>query len=208
MEIRLENISFAYGDKVVLDNLSVSFEGGAINCITGPSGCGKSTLLDILAGISKPSCGTLGGLEGRSLAISFQEPRLLPWKSVLDNVAFGLDDALDAQQRRARAGRWLDFVGLSGSDSLMPAQLSGGMAQRVSLARALAPEADILLLDEPFSAVDEALKTTLMSSLAALWAEKGTTVIMVSHNTREINFLQKSLPFKKIVLTLQPLKKG
>lgn len=185
MDIILKDICKSFDGKVVLNNFSATFPGGVTTCITGPSGCGKSTLLGIIAGVVKPDSGTLEGTAGRSMAFAFQEPRLLPWKTVLENVEFVLPAQMDGAQRRERALEALETVEMAGSAGEWPASLSGGMAQRVSLARALATGADILLLDEPFSALDAELKRRVISRLTERWANNGTTVLAVTHLPEE-----------------------
>lgn len=193
MTIQIDNISKSFGGARVLDSFSCVIPEGGVSCIMGPSGCGKSTLLNIIAGIAKPDSGAIGGLEGRRLAYAFQEPRLLPWKSVADNVDFVLDRSMSAAERAERVRRSLELVEMSASADLLPSQLSGGMAQRVSLARALAADADILLLDEPFSAIDATLKWAIILRLKTLWAARGTTVVMVTHDEAEAAALEADM---------------
>ena len=185
MAVTVDNISMRYESAEVFSGFSASFRDGAVSCLIGPSGCGKSTLLNILAGLAEPSSGSVSGLSGRSVSYAFQEPRLLPWKSVEGNVDFVLDRSLPAAERSARVTRWLDAVRLSDAASLWPSQLSGGMARRASLARTFVTEADILLLDEPFSGIDMAVKRSMMKDLKDLWTASGTTVIMVTHDVDE-----------------------
>lgn len=185
MAVTVDNISMRYDSAEVFSGFSASFRDGAVSCLIGPSGCGKSTLLNILAGLAQPSEGSVSGLSGRSVSYAFQEPRLLPWKSVAGNVDFVLDRSLPASERSARVARWLDAVYLGDAASLWPSQLSGGMARRASLARTFAVEADVLLLDEPFSGIDMAVKRRMMESLKSLWTASGTTVIMVTHDVDE-----------------------
>lgn len=186
MPIKINEISKRYGDKEVFDRFSLELRDNAVNCILGPSGCGKSTLLNYIACISVPDSGTVDGIDGRSIAYAFQEPRLLPWKSVEANVEFVLSRTMSEQERAERIRRYLEMVEMQSSAKALPAELSGGMAQRVSLARALAAEADILLLDEPFSAIDATLKSSIILRLKRLWASMGTTVIMVTHDQAEV----------------------
>lgn len=185
MSITIDNISKRYGTTEIFSGFSLSFREGAVSCLTGPSGCGKTTLLNIVAGLLQPDSGAVSGVAGRKLSYAFQEPRLLPWKRVADNVGFVLDPSLPRSQRNARVARWLDMVYMGDSALLWPSQLSGGMARRVSLARTLAAEADILLLDEPFSGIDMEVKRRIMESLKSLWSASGTTVILVTHDMDE-----------------------
>lgn len=200
MPLTIDRISKSYGSKAVLDNISLELRDGAVSCLLGPSGCGKSTLLDIIAGTTVPDSGSIRGICGRSMAFAFQEPRLLPWRNVAANVDFVLDRALSASERAERVRRSLELVEMSESSDMMPDQLSGGMAQRVSLARALAADADIMLLDEPFSAIDDALKQTIFQRLKSLWSTRGTTVVIVTHNEAEAEAFgaEKLRPFGSI----------
>ncbi len=166
------------GDRVVLRNVQLSVAAGEFVAITGPSGCGKSTLITILAGLDKAFRGSVQA-PGR-LGIVFQEPRLLPWYSVAKNIALaapGLTGAAIA------AG--LDAVGLAGAGHLLPRQLSLGMARRAALARALAVEPDLLLLDEPFVSLDEASADKMRTLLAHIWRTRHPTVVMVTHDLAE-----------------------
>jgi ABC-type nitrate/sulfonate/bicarbonate transport system ATPase subunit len=160
--------------------------------IIGPNGCGKSTLLRLIAGLLAPTSGTVtvdGGAprpgDGR-VGLAFQQPRLVPWRSTLDNVALALELAgVPLAERRARASEALDRVGLRGAAALRPRELSGGMAQRAALARALIVDPPVLLLDEPFSALDALTRETFDEELQHLWLERPRTVILVTHSVSE-----------------------
>lgn len=189
MDIVLDNISKSFSGSPVLEGVSLRFPEGETSCIMGPSGCGKTTLLNIIAGLTAPDGGSLTGTTGRSMAYAFQEPRLLPWKTVAENVGFVLPADMDPEARRARAMECLSLVDLSDAAGMLPSRLSGGMAQRVSLARALAPRADILLLDEAFCAIDTSLRESIIARLKAIFAQDGTTVIAVTHSAGEAALL-------------------
>lgn len=177
-----------------LDNLTLHVDAGEILVILGGSGCGKSTLLRIVAGLDQPSEGriVLDGEPIRSphpaIGIVFQEPRLLPWLQVADNVGFGLSD-LSRTNRDRRVQAALERVGLAAHARDWPRELSGGMAQRVALARALVARPQVLLLDEPFSALDSLIRTSLQDHLLELWADdrpaRAPTFIMVTHDIEE-----------------------
>lgn len=177
-----------YGAKAVLENFTLDVVPGEVVALLGPSGCGKSTVLRIIAGLDFDYEGDVR-LAGKRLrapspavGVMFQEPRLLPWLTVARNVAFAVDGGAGAS---SRVQTLLDEVGLSGWSGALPRALSGGMAQRVALARALFREPAVLLLDEPFGAVDALTRARLQALLLRVAARHGTTVILVTHDTRE-----------------------
>jgi NitT/TauT family transport system ATP-binding protein len=173
-------------DVVALDGVSFEASGHTFVSIVGPSGCGKSTLLNILAGVEHPSSGAVEIAEdGRRARVGyvFQAPRLLPWRSVMDNMLFVQRE--QNGEARARAERYLQMVGLSEFGKAYPAQLSGGMQQRVGIARAFSIEPDALLMDEPFSHLDAITARGLRRELHALWVETQKTVLFVTHDVGE-----------------------
>ena len=180
----------------VLDALDLRVAEREIVAIVGPNGCGKSTLLRVISGLLPPDQGrvlafdsTVAGPEPR-IGLVFQEPRLLPWRDVLGNVAFPLELAgVGRTEREDRAREALRLTGLESFAEAFPDQLSGGMAQRAALARALAPEPDVLLLDEPFSALDAMTRERLDDELLRLWGETGSTIVLVTHSISEAVFL-------------------
>jgi ABC-type nitrate/sulfonate/bicarbonate transport system ATPase subunit len=180
----------------VLRDLRLDIRGGEILAIVGPSGCGKTTLLRILAGLDVPDTGEVliddtpvHGV-GTERAIIFQEPRLLPWLTVLGNVAFGLDVRGDAKSdAEEKARHYIRLVGLADFEGAYPRQLSGGMAQRVGIARALTVQPEILLLDEPLGALDAMTKITMQEELARIWREEEVTMILVTHDLEEAIYL-------------------
>ncbi|MCS6877444.1 MAG: ABC transporter ATP-binding protein [Geminicoccaceae bacterium] len=174
-----------------LEGVDLVVPSGRFVTVIGPSGCGKSTLLRLLAGLERPSAGTvrLGGedLRGPSpnIGVVFQEPRLMPWLDLLRNVAFGLSRRIARRERAAMAARAIARVGLAGFERALPKELSGGMAQRAALARALVTRPRLLLLDEPFSALDALLRARLREELLRIWAEDRPTVVLVTHDLDE-----------------------
>jgi NitT/TauT family transport system ATP-binding protein len=178
----------------VLRELDLSIPRGGFVAIVGASGVGKSTLLRVLIGLAKASAGRVS-LATRStarqpVALVFQDSRLLPWRRVVDNVAFGLEGAgLSKAERRARAVEALRIVGLADLAGRWPYQLSGGQRQRVSLARALAVEPEVLLMDEPFSALDAISREGLQDELTRIWQQTGKTILFVTHDIEEATYL-------------------
>ncbi len=180
----------------VLRGLNLTVTGGEALAIVGPSGCGKTTLLRVLAGLEEPDRGEVQidrapvhGI-GRQRAVIFQEPRLLPWLTVLRNVAFGLEmRGLPQREAEDKARHYIRLVGLHGFEHAFPRQLSGGMAQRVGIARALTVQPEILLLDEPLGALDAMTKLTMQEELSRIWRDEGVTMILVTHDLEEAIFL-------------------
>lgn len=175
----------------VFDGITFSVDKGEFVCLLGPSGCGKTTLLRILAGLENQSGGSIliHGREvkgpGYERAIVFQEPRLFPWLTVEDNIAFGLKGRVPTYQHEDIVHECLELIGLEEFAKVFPHELSGGMAQRVSIARALAINPEILLLDEPLSALDALTRIRLQEELIKLWSKTGKTMIMVTHDLEE-----------------------
>ena len=187
----LNGVSKTYPNGVrALERFSAEIRLGEIVAIIGGSGCGKSTLLRAIAGLDPATSGavTLDDIAitapHEKIGIIFQEPRLLPWLSVADNIGFGLSE-LPAAERRARVARALDRVSLADKARAWPRELSGGQAQRVAIARALVPQPEVLLLDEPFSALDAFTRTDLQDHLLDLWADARPTLVLVTHDVDE-----------------------
>jgi NitT/TauT family transport system ATP-binding protein len=194
--IEIEGLALGYehdgAHVAVLERLDLTIARGEFIAILGASGVGKSTLLRVLIGLAAPSAGALR-FDARSdcaMALVFQDARLLPWRRVEANVALGLEKMkLAREERRLRAQDALRGVGLEGYGERFPHQLSGGQRQRVALARALAVRPDVLLMDEPFSALDTPTRQRLQDDLLALWRETGKTVLFVTHDIDEAVYL-------------------
>jgi NitT/TauT family transport system ATP-binding protein len=173
-----------------LRNITMEVRPGELVCLVGPSGCGKSTMLRILAGLTEPTGGTVAfgepnGSPARKTMV-FQDHGLFPWMSLLDNVAFALEaDGVAKVERRRRAGALLEQLGLGDFQGRFPDELSGGMRQRATIARALLTEPQVLLMDEPFNALDAQSKLVLQEELMRLWETGGQTVVYVTHDIRE-----------------------
>ena len=191
-ELAISNVSHTYGKVQALDDVSVTLQEGEILAVIGPSGCGKSTLLGIVGGLIAPSAGAvslLGELPAESLnpfTFIFQDFALLPWRSVAANVALPLEHhPLGAEARRARVADALARTGLSEFANAVPKQLSGGMRQRVGIARALVVKPAVFLMDEPLSALDAQTRELLMDDFETLWRREKTTGVYVTHNLDE-----------------------
>ncbi|MFZ4466434.1 MAG: ABC transporter ATP-binding protein [Phycisphaerales bacterium] len=194
--ITVSGVRRAFDDgTVALDGTTLSVERGSVAVLVGPSGCGKTTLLRILAGLDAPDAGTasvapVAGEGAARVSIAFQEPRLLPWRSALRNVALPLELARAAKaDRDDRARAMLSLVGLGGAERKLPGQLSGGMRMRVAIARALVTRPQVLLLDEPFGALDEITRHQLDDLVLRLRAELGMTVVLVTHAITEAAYM-------------------
>jgi NitT/TauT family transport system ATP-binding protein len=196
-KVRLEDVSLNYqtdtgAGLLALDRINLQVQPGEFLCIVGPSGCGKSTLLHLIAALQKPTAGTIAiddkhvTTPGTDRILIFQEHGLFPWLTVGQNVEFGMKmKGLSKAERAEKVRYYLRLVHLSQFKDSRPHQLSGGMRQRVALARALATEPDVLLMDEPFAALDAQTRDMLHDELEKIWAETGCTVIFVTHNVRE-----------------------
>lgn len=196
MSLKIENVSKEFVTKHnkthTLDRISLDFKTGEFVCVLGPSGCGKSTLLNIIAGLEKSSEGKvlLNDTEvkgaGPDRAVMFQESALFPWLKVIDNVEFGMKMAgIPKEQRKEKALKYLKMVHLTKFQNSYVHELSGGMKQRVALARALTLDSEVLLMDEPFAALDSQTKNILQLELQQIWLETKKTIIFVTHNVEE-----------------------
>ena len=211
LDVRLDDVTVRFpapgAELTAVARLSLDVPAASFTVVIGPNGSGKSTLLRLVAGLLAPDAGTVrvGGSapsagDGR-VGLAFQQPRLVPWRSTLENVALPLELAgVDAQERRDRAAEALERVGLSAAARLRPRELSGGMAQRAALARALISDPAVLLLDEPFSALDALTRETFDAELQRLWLERRRTVILVTHSVAEA----VSLGDRVVVMTPRP----
>ena len=198
--ISLRNVTIEFGSRTgsrrAVENASLEIRPGEFVCLLGPTGCGKSTLLNSLAGFVRPTEGSVRiddkevVAPGPNRGMVFQHHSLFPWKTVKRNVAFGpLMAGLDRRQSEQRARRFLDLVGLAAFENHYPHMLSGGMQQRVGIARALANYPSVLLMDEPFGALDAQTRAIMQESLLAIWSELGNTVVFVTHDVDEAVFL-------------------
>ncbi len=198
--VTVHNVSKSYGDVEALRDLSLDFPRGQLTSLLGPSGCGKTTLLKIIAGLLPASSGEvfINGTPvtgpGADRAFVFQDFALMPWATVLRNVAFGLElRGVSRSEREAIAEKYIIEVGLKGFEHSFPHELSGGMRQRVGLARALSVDADVLLMDEPFSAVDEQTRRKFQEDLLGLVQNENKTFLFVTHSIEEAVYVSDQI---------------
>jgi NitT/TauT family transport system ATP-binding protein len=209
--ITLEKVVVRFGEEQIYERLSFDVRRGEFVCILGPSGCGKSTLLRLIGGLLPAHSGRIV-VDGSSprdawpqIAFVFQSPRLVPWRTALDNVLLGSElrfGSGDKQQRRVRAAELLSLVGLADDAGKYPSMLSGGERQRVAIARALAVDPEIVLMDEPFSALDPNMRGRMRLEVERIWLETGKTVVFVTHDIDEA--LQ--LADRTVVLSNKPAR--
>ena len=211
--IELEKVSKSFiGEKSrnidVLSNISVSIESSSFVSIIGPSGCGKSTILNLLAGIIPPTSGRikvhgqiLDKIRPELISVAFQEPALYPWKNIRENIEFPMFlRHIQKDERKETVKKYIKLVGLTGYERHLPNELSGGMQQRVALARALVMETPILLMDEPFGALDEQTRLILADELTRIWMQTKKTIVLVTHSLIEAAYLSDII----VVLTNKP----
>ena len=211
MRVVVDRVSKTYADRhgqpvAALEDVSLNVEAEEFVALLGPSGCGKSTLLNVLAGLLTPTAGAVylegeSGPRGPATAMVFQDFALFPWRTVQANVEFGLEELGVAPAERAREARQLiALTGLGGFEAKYPHQLSGGMRQRVGIARALVVDPAVLLMDEPFSALDAQTRQLMQEELLALWERTRKTIIYVTHNIQEAVYMADRV----IVLSRRP----
>lgn len=191
--INLVNVNKKFGDLEILKNFNISFEENKISCLFGPSGVGKTTIANIAAKLTSIDKGEVTGTEKVIYSYVFQEPRLLEWYSVYDNINFVLKDVYDEVKRVNIINNYINMVELSGYENYKPNTLSGGMCQRVSLARAFAYPSNFLILDEPFKGLDMKLKNEMIFLFKKLWCESKRTVLFITHDVDEAVTLSDSI---------------
>jgi NitT/TauT family transport system ATP-binding protein len=205
--LTVKNLSVVFPDNNgglrALEDISFEVHPQDFICFLGPSGSGKTTLLRILAGLLKPSAGQVDFIHSQQpkIGMVFQQASLMPWRTVMDNIKLPLElEGMDETAARIKVREMIELVGLSGFESSLPRELSGGMAQRVGIARALVHDPDLLLLDEPFASLDAMTRERMWVELSRIWQAKQKTVIMVTHSINESLFLADDV----LVLTQRP----
>lgn len=191
--IVLNNISKKYDDLQILKDFNLTIEDNSITCLFGPSGVGKTTIANIATGLIPVDEGSVLGIENTLFSYVFQEPRLLEWYSVYDNIDFVLKDIYDADTRKNVINNYISMVGLEDFSNYKPKALSGGMAQRVSLARAFAYPSNALIMDEPFKALDIKLKIEMINSFKDLWNKSKRAVLFITHDINEAALLSDTI---------------
>lgn len=206
--VEIINVSMQFGSLKVLNEINLVIQKGEFVTLLGPSGCGKSTLLNIIGGLIKPTTGevkifgtTMHSVMPDKIAMVFQDPALFPWRTVIGNVEFPLEiKKIKRYEREKIARQYIELVNLKGFENYYPSQISGGMKQRVSIARALASGAEILLMDEPFGALDEQSRFALGQELIRIWEKTGKTIIFVTHSISEAILLGDKI----VVISARP----
>jgi NitT/TauT family transport system ATP-binding protein len=189
MKLLIKKMNKAYSAITVFADFNLQIEENKITCILGPSGIGKTTLLNIICGLTSPDKGDISDFKEKTFSYIFQEPRLLKWKTVYENIYFVLKDIFPREKSKIISDKLIDIVGLKSFKDYYPDKISGGMAQRVSIARAFAYPSEILLMDEPFKSLDIKLKKKLINSFYYLWELDKRTVIFVTHDIDEAAYL-------------------
>jgi len=189
MSLIIQNLGKSFGNLTVFKDFNLEISEGKITCILGPSGCGKTTLLNIIGGLEAHDSGEMKGFENKVFSHIFQEPRLIRWKSVWNNIDFVIKDSFPKDQRSALITKYLEMVGLKDFKDYYPDKLSGGMMQRTAIARAFAYPANLLIMDEPFKGLDLKLKISVMESFLKIWQADKRTVVFVTHDIDEALYL-------------------
>jgi sulfonate transport system ATP-binding protein len=209
LKVRFESLTKSFGNLIVLDNVNLEVYENTFLCIVGPTGCGKTTLANLLCGLLLPTRGrvTIDGLrvnpKKHSISFVFQESACFPWRTVKDNIKLGLEiKRVPEKEMRARVGEVIGLLNLEGFENAYPNQISGGMRQRVDIARAFCCESDLLIMDEPFCQNDEKTRFYLLNQLIEVWEKKKRTVIFVTHNLEEAVYLAERI----VVFTQKPTR--
>lgn len=200
--LKLININKKFEDLDVVNNLNIDIPNGEIASILGPSGCGKTTILNIIASIVEKDSGEIKGIEEKKISYLFQEPRLIPWKTVYENIEFVINNKIAKENVMSTVNEYLKEVELIDFKNYYPENLSGGMKQRASLARAFAYPSDILLMDEPFKSLDLELRYNLMRKFLNMWKKHQRTVIFVTHDVQAAVLLSHKI----YILSQKPTK--
>ncbi|TYQ13296.1 UNVERIFIED_CONTAM: NitT/TauT family transport system ATP-binding protein [Acetivibrio alkalicellulosi] len=187
--LEISNLYKSFGNLKVIDNLNISFSSNKIHCIFGPSGCGKSTLVNIIAGTMDYDKGSINGMVGKRISYVFQEDRLLPWATIDENMMFVLESGFEKSRGQQTIDKYLSLVDLLKFKNHYPEELSGGMKQRVSIARAFAFRGDILVMDEPFKGLHLEIKKDIMDYILKEWNKDDKIIFFITHDMEEALYL-------------------
>ncbi|MBN1039208.1 ABC transporter ATP-binding protein [Clostridium sp. ZS1] len=202
MKIEIKNLSKAYNNEIVFERFNLILENSKVNCIVGKSGCGKSTLLNMLAGILKFDDGEISGITKNEVSYIFQEDRLIEWLTVEENLIFALKKYYDKLELKEKIKSILSLLGLEDVKNKYPEELSGGMKQRVNIARAFGKPSKIILMDEPFKSLDYTLKYKIIDEFKNIMLNENRTVVLVTHDVDEAIYFNGNI----IILGERPVK--
>lgn len=202
MKICIKNLNKTYGNDKIFDNFNIDFYDDKVNCIVGESGCGKTTLLNIIAGLIDVGSCEISGITKKDISYVFQEDRLIPWLTVKENLEIALKRYYVKQDLKGKVSEVLNLVGICGIENKYPHELSGGMRQRVNIARAFGKPSRIILLDEPFKSLDYKLKYTIINEFIEILKKENRMVILVTHDLDEAIYFQGNI----IVLGGRPVQ--
>ena len=206
--IEVKHLYKKFKKEYIFEDFNISFADRKVTSIIGPSGCGKTTLLRMISGLELYEKGQISGINQRSISYVFQEDRLLPWLNVFQNIELVLKSKFTPTESKRKVQVVLDQLDLSEAAEMMPNELSGGMQRRVAIGRALAYDADIILLDEPFKGMDSKLKSEVLPQLTAVWEKAEKTIILVTHDIADARKLSDTVyelsgrPLKKVEFTV------
>ncbi len=201
--IEVNHLYKKFKKEYIFEDFNISFADGKVTSVIGPSGCGKTTLLRMIAGLETFEKGMISGVDKGNIAFVFQEDRLLPWLNVFQNIELVLKSKFTPEESKWKVQEVLSQLDLSEASEMMPNELSGGMQRRVAIGRALAYDADIILLDEPFKGMDDKLKSEILPELATIWEKTEKTIILVTHDLADTRVLSDTV----YELSGRPLKK-
>ncbi|MBS5982110.1 ABC transporter ATP-binding protein [Clostridium butyricum] len=193
MKISIKNLNKVYGNDKIFDNFSIEFDDDKVNCIVGESGCGKTTLLNIIAGLVQVDNYEINGITKKDISYVFQEDRLIPWLTIKENLEIALKQYSEKDEINKRVNKVLNLVGIDGIEDKYPHELSGGMKQRVNIARAFGKPSKIILMDEPFKSLDYKIKYIIIDEFIEILKKENRMVILVTHDLDEAIYFKGNI---------------